>query len=130
MPDSFQQYACDDVVLVGYVKSLDEVYSQHRVFIAPLRYGAGVKGKVLASAAYGLPCVLSPVAIEATGLVHNVSALVANNNNQWSEYVSQLYTNKKKWNFLSENQRTMIKDSHSFDKSISMMKNILSSIDL
>jgi hypothetical protein len=39
-----------------------------RVSAAPLRFGAGVKGKVLDSLAAGVPCVCSPVAAEGIGL--------------------------------------------------------------
>ncbi len=39
-----------------------------RLTVAPLRYGAGVKGKVVSSLAAGLPCVATPVAVEGMGL--------------------------------------------------------------
>ena len=130
MPESFYQYACDDVHIIGYVESLDDVYLKHRVFIAPLFFGAGVKGKVLAAAAYGMPCVLSPIAIEATGLVHNVSALVAENTDDWAEYVSRLYLNEQEWNFIAKKQQILVKDSYSFEKAKSMMKGILQSVSL
>ncbi|GAW95741.1 MULTISPECIES: glycosyltransferase [Colwellia] len=130
MPESFYQYACDDVHIKGYVESLDDVYLKHRVFIAPLFFGAGVKGKVLAAAAYGMPCVLSPIAIEATGLVHNVSALVAEHADEWAEYVSRLYFNEQEWNFIAEKQQIMVKESYSFEKAKSMMKGILQSVSL
>jgi glycosyltransferase involved in cell wall biosynthesis len=130
MPTSFYEYACDDVIIRGYVKSLDDVYLKHRVFIAPLFFGAGVKGKVLAAAAYGMPCVLSPIAIEATGLVHNVSALVAQSPQQWADYVDRLNMNEPEWNFIAKNQKMMVKDYYSFDKSKIMMKGILQSVNL
>jgi glycosyltransferase involved in cell wall biosynthesis len=130
MPDSFQKYANDDVILKGYIESLKDVYAKHRVFIAPLFFGAGVKGKVLDSAAYGLPCVLSPIAIEATGLVHKVSALVAENVEQWHDYVLRLYTNKAVWNYISSNEKEMIKDTYSFIKGKNMMSAILQSVGI
>jgi len=130
MPTSFYKYASDDVFIKGYVALLDDVYLKHRVFIAPLFFGAGVKGKVLAAAAYGMPCVLSPIAIEATGLVHNVSALVAEYADDWAKYVAQLYMNEQEWNFIAKNQQMMVKDSYSFDKAKGMMKEILQSVNL
>lgn len=130
MPNSFYKYASDDVFIKGYVKSLDDVYLKHRVFIAPLFFGAGVKGKVLTAAAFGMPCVLSPIAIEATGLVHNVSALVAEGAQEWADYVDQLYVNEQEWNFIAKNQQVMVKDSYSFVKSKNMMKSILQSVNI
>jgi glycosyltransferase involved in cell wall biosynthesis len=130
MPNSFEKYACDDVIIKGYVKSLDDVYLKHRVFIAPLFFGAGVKGKVLTAAACGMPCVLSPIAIEATGLVNNVSALVAERPDEWADYVTRLYSSEQEWNFIAKNQQMMVKGAYSFDKSKSMMRRILESVDL
>ena len=130
MPDYFYKYASDDVIIKGYVESLDDVYLKHRVFIAPLFFGAGVKGKVLTAAAYGMPCVLSPIAIEATGLVHNVSALVAEHAGEWADYVSRLYLNEQEWNVIAENQQMMVKEYYSFEKAKSRMKGILQSVNL
>lgn len=130
MPASFHQYASDDVHIKGYVKSLDDVFLKHRVFIAPLFFGAGVKGKVLTAAAYGMPCVLSPIAIEATGLVHNVSALVAGAREEWAKDVVRLHMNEQEWNFISMNQQMMVKESYSFNRSKIMMKGILQSVNL
>src|SRR5262249_12332773 len=50
--------------LIGPVERLDEAFARVRLSVAPLRFGAGVKGKVLESFAAGLPCVMSPVAAE------------------------------------------------------------------
>jgi glycosyltransferase involved in cell wall biosynthesis len=52
------------VVIAGYVKDLSVTLEQARVFVAPLRYGAGAKGKIVTAMAHGLPVVGTPVAIE------------------------------------------------------------------
>ena len=130
MPDSFYEYACEDVIIVGYVESVETVYLKHRVFIAPLFFGAGVKGKVLSAAAHGIPCVLSPIAIEATGLVHNVSTLVANCPNEWAEYIIRLYNSKCEWSSIQKNQSSVIKDNYSFEKSKKRMKAVFQSVNL
>lgn len=43
------------VLLHGWVAAASSVYDRHRVFIAPLRSGAGLKGKVVGAAAHGIP---------------------------------------------------------------------------
>ena len=52
----------------GPVASLDSVFDRVRLTVAPLQFGAGLKGKVMASLAAGIPCVCSPVAAEGMGL--------------------------------------------------------------
>ena len=45
------------MTLLGRVERISEVFEQARLTIAPLRFGAGLKDKVLRSMAAGLPCV-------------------------------------------------------------------------
>jgi glycosyltransferase involved in cell wall biosynthesis len=47
-----------------------------RVSVAPLRFGAGLKGKVLDSLAAGIPCVCSPVAAEGADLPRGFLGLI------------------------------------------------------
>ena len=56
------------IQLVGQVDRLDTIFDQVRLTVAPLRFGAGVKGKVLDSFAAGVPCVMTPIAAEGIPL--------------------------------------------------------------
>jgi glycosyltransferase involved in cell wall biosynthesis len=58
-----------NVQVTGYVsnETLGELYQRHRVAIVPLRFGAGVKGKVVESLSHGLPLVTT--SIGAQGIV-------------------------------------------------------------
>ncbi len=76
MPEAMRRWARPGVVPLGPVQALDDVFARVRLTAAPLRYGAGVKGKVLDSWAAGLPCVMSPVAAEGLSLPHALSATV------------------------------------------------------
>ena len=62
---------------LGQVAELGERVRQVRLTVAPLRYGAGVKGKVLDSLAAGVPCIMSPVAAEGLELPDSLLALVS-----------------------------------------------------
>jgi glycosyltransferase involved in cell wall biosynthesis len=61
---------------LGLVEDLAEVFNRVRLTVAPLRYGAGVKGKVLESLGAGLPCVMSPVAAEGLPLPECLQRLI------------------------------------------------------
>jgi glycosyltransferase involved in cell wall biosynthesis len=52
------------IEIIGPVDDLEQVFDRVRLTVAPLRFGAGIKGKVLESFAAGIPCVMSPVAAE------------------------------------------------------------------
>lgn len=99
MPESWRDLFAgeEDVALPGWVASVDEVYDNSRVFVAPLRSGAGIKGKVIGAMAHGIPCVLSPVAAEGTGIRDGLEALVATTPAQWVDAVELLYNNSEAW---------------------------------
>nr|WP_283106208.1 glycosyltransferase family 4 protein [Shewanella saliphila] len=130
MPDSFKQYQHPQIKLVGYIENLDDVFQRHRVFIAPLLSGAGIKGKVLESAAYGLPSVLSPVAAESTGLSHNISTLIAETPQQWAEYITCLNTDNILWERLSRNQRTLANEKYSFSQAQDKMRKVFNYLNM
>jgi glycosyltransferase involved in cell wall biosynthesis len=68
MPAAIRGLQRPGIVVLGQIGDLASIYHQVRLTVAPLRYGAGVKGKVLESLAAGLPCVMTPVAAEGIGL--------------------------------------------------------------
>jgi glycosyltransferase involved in cell wall biosynthesis len=65
------------VRLAGYLPDLHGVYRTARVAVAPLRFGAGLKGKVLEAWAAGIPCALTPIAAEGLPLHGELAGTVA-----------------------------------------------------
>jgi len=78
------------VEIVGPVDDLMEVFSRVRLTVAPLRFGAGIKGKVLESFAAGIPCVMSAVAAEGINLPPVLQALVAGNAEEMARIILNL----------------------------------------
>jgi len=120
-PKSFEALAADDVIVEGFVESLDDVFENCRIFVAPLLSGAGIKGKVLESMSYGVPSVLTPVAAEATGLSNGISAVIAETPEEWADAIVDLYENKKKWQVISENALTLARNNYSFQHGWKLM---------
>ncbi|PIK73510.1 glycosyl transferase, partial [Methylobacterium frigidaeris] len=77
MPDSLRSLQRHEVDPVGHVADLAALFDRVRLTVAPLRFGAGVKGKVLDSLAAGIPCVCTPAAAEGMDLPHQLLDLVA-----------------------------------------------------
>ena len=67
-PPEFDAFAGPGVIIHGRVEDLDGMLDTLRLTVAPLRYGAGVKMKLITSLAAGVPAVVTPVAVEGTGL--------------------------------------------------------------
>lgn len=130
MPDTFSEFETDNMKLVGYAEHLDEVYHNHRVFVAPLHSGAGIKGKILEAMAYNVPCVLSDVAAEGTGLTHGISALIANKADDVVQSIIKLYDNAELWAKISSNEAIIVESSFSFEFGKRKFQDILASVDI
>ena len=101
-PKEILDLAGDDVIVTGYVSDLSTYFHDCRLSVAPLRYGAGLKGKVATSLSYGLPCVASSSAVEGSGLKPGEEIIVANTPDEFAKAVVGLYLNEALWNDLSE----------------------------
>lgn len=64
MPKQFAELNSEDIIPVGFVSDLTEIFERVRISVAPLRYGAGLKGKVASSLLYGIPVVGTTMAYE------------------------------------------------------------------
>lgn len=92
----------DEAVTVhGLVPDLDTIFPSIRVCIAPLRFGAGLKGKLATSLSYAVPSVVSPIAIEGMGMVDGEHALVAESPEQWVNQIRRLYLDEPCWQHIS-----------------------------
>ena len=119
-----------NVKCVGFIDDVEEVYTKHLVFIAPLLSGAGIKGKVIGALRSGIPTVLSPIAAEGTGLRNKNDCLIAKTNQEWTSSVLDLMNDKSLWNRISSNSINYAKEEYSFESGKNQMKKILESVDL
>lgn len=101
-PAEVQALAGPDVELPGHVADLGAVLAGCRLTVAPLRYGAGIKGKVVSSLAAGVPCVATPIAAEGMGLNDGVNARIAADPAAFAQAVLEVYEQPELWQRLSD----------------------------
>ncbi|MGR9036457.1 MAG: glycosyltransferase, partial [Gammaproteobacteria bacterium] len=89
-PPEVQALAKARVVVTGQVPEVAPFLETARVFLAPLRFGAGVKGKIIQALQYGVPVVTSPIGIEGTSIQPGCEALVAVDAQGFAEAVISL----------------------------------------
>lgn len=104
----------DDVLVHGFVPDVSGFFNQCRLSVAPLRFGAGLKGKVGRSLGYGLPVVVTPMAAEGSGLTHSKEILVAGNSQEFAEGVVCLYEDEALWTRLSAAGLAFFEDHYSY----------------
>jgi len=102
-PEILALSALDGVVVHGHVPDIAPYMDGARVALAPLRYGAGVKGKVNLSMAHGQPVVATSCAVEGMHLQDRHDVLVADDAAGFADRVVELYRDEALWNRLSAN---------------------------
>lgn len=102
-PPALQKYAADDFVIAGFVPDVTPYYDAARLSIAPLRYGAGVKGKVNIAMQYGVPVVATSPSVEGMYLHDGVDVLRADDAAAFAEAMIRANRDEALWNTLREN---------------------------
>jgi len=114
-PDSVRSLKGEGVAFQGFVEDLGPYLDRCRLAVAPLRYGAGVKGKVNMSMAHGQPVVATPMAIEGLHAEHGRDVLVAEEEQAFADEVVRLYRDEELWNRISEGAVRNVQEHFSVD---------------
>ncbi|HUR21912.1 MAG TPA: glycosyltransferase, partial [Vicinamibacterales bacterium] len=129
-PEQVRALASEAVQIDGFVENLSACADRFRVAVAPIRYGAGIKGKVVTTMNLGLPNVLTSQASEGLGLRAGQDALVADSPQDFADAVVELYTDPALWRRLSENGMSIVKDRFSFDAGLGTVEALLRSLHI
>ena len=105
----------DDIVVTGFVKDVSPYFDNCRVFVAPLRFGAGMKGKITQCMSLGLPLVTTTIGAEGIGLVNGINALIADDPREFAESVLKLYSDEQLWNSFSKSSIRHIRENYSVE---------------
>ena len=118
------------VRVLGWVPDLGDLYGRVRLFVAPLRYGAGMKGKVGESLAHGLPVVTTRIGAEGMGLVDGTDVLVADGADEFAAAVVRAYGDGELWTKLAANGRRTISRRYSPDAVRPLLAKVLSGLGI
>lgn len=120
-----QNLLTERVILTGYVPSTKPFLHHCRLSVNPLRYGAGMKGKIGEAMAHGLPVITTTIGAEGFHMELGIHALVADTPQQFAEAVIQAYTNEVLWNKLSENGLRTIEQCYTPDAVLPTVRSLL-----
>jgi GT2 family glycosyltransferase/glycosyltransferase involved in cell wall biosynthesis/SAM-dependent methyltransferase len=110
-PPSVTALASDGVEVVGWVPDLGPLLRKSLASVAPLRYGAGLKGKVTQSLAAGLPVVSTGIGAEGLDVTHGQELLIGDDPVALAEGIIRLHRDPELWQRLSENGRIVAERS-------------------
>ena len=84
-------------IIKGKAESVETVFKTAKVLLAPIPFGAGIKGKLLESMQFGLPNVTSTIGAEAMHGNFEWNGFITDNENEFIEKVVLLYQDENLW---------------------------------
>lgn len=119
-----------NVKVLGHVEDLDSLLQNMQVAVVPLRFGAGMKGKVGTAMRCGLPVVSTTVGCEGMPVVDGSHILIANEAASFGDAVARLLGNQAQWEQLSQGGLDFAVSQWGAKASIKRMRAILENLGL
>lgn len=117
--------ATSSVVFAGVVPNLESLYNEARLFVAPIRYSAGIPLKVYDAAAHGLPVVATPNLAVQLDWQHERDLLVAESANEFVDQCARLYSDALLWDRLRSGALRRVGTDCSIDAFALKLKSIV-----
>ena len=103
-------------LILGRAENAKEVISKARVLLAPLRFGAGLKGKLVEAMQCGTPSVTSSIGSEAMHGNLSWSGTIADSPEDFAQAAVELYTNESVWEIARKNGVSIINEIYPKEK--------------
>jgi glycosyltransferase involved in cell wall biosynthesis len=120
----------ESVEILGHVEDVLPLFESARLSIGPLRFGAGLKGKVATSMACGTPVVASEIAVEGMDLEPRKHFLLAQDTSGFVEEITRAYNNEELWNSLSANATLKAEELWGYNAGVRDLSKLLAYIGL
>ncbi len=114
-PPEIVALACDGIIVAGLQRDVRSFFGSVRLSVAPLRFGAGIKGKINQSMAFGVPVVATSIAVEGMNLTDHKDVLVADEPQDFARALIELYESEQLWTRLSQNGVNKTQELYSAD---------------
>jgi glycosyltransferase involved in cell wall biosynthesis len=118
----------EHIRVIGWVESVERHLRRARALVAPLRFGAGVKGKIGQAMASGLPVVTSSIGAEGMGIVHNRQALIADDATRFASAINQLCSDPDLWHRISSAAISHAAEQYSPEIMLHKLRRVISAI--
>jgi len=116
VPDDVKKLKRNDVKILGYLEDykLAEYYKKCRICVAPLRYGAGVKGKVLEAMYNQIPVVTTSIGAEGIKNAENC-LFIKDDPVDFAKEIIRIYNDDNLLNEISQKEIDLINNSFTQD---------------
>jgi glycosyltransferase involved in cell wall biosynthesis len=123
-----QDLASDRIEVTGYVEDTLPYLQNSYISIAPLRFGAGMKGKIGEAMAAGLPVITTSIGVEGMKLTHGQNVLVADTPEDFVNCIISLNENEELYSQIAGNGQEFIRSKYSEEAVTGIIKRIFSDV--
>ena len=121
--------ASEHIQVLGFQKDIAPYFNACRLMVAPLRFGAGIKGKLGTSFSFGLPVVATSIAAEGMYLQHGREVLIGDTPQEFADAVLRLYGDPALWASMSVAGRQLVRERFSPDVIREGLAQVIASIE-
>ncbi len=112
----------DDVILTGFVEDLEPYFKKCRTFISPLRFGSGIKVKVMNAMYRGIPTATTSVGSEGLAIQNGHHLMVNDDMEAYVKSVAIILKDQEKWQELSLASRQLANEKYTWDSVLAIVK--------
>lgn len=117
-----------DIVFTGFVDDLEGIYQKARISVIPLRFGSGMKVKVLESMYRGIPMVSTSIGVEGIELMDGENVFVEDEAVNFADKISLLMDNKGIWTKFRDNSREIAKEKYTWEMLFDHMDQVMDKV--
>lgn len=99
-----------NITLTGFVQDLEPYHRKGRVFVIPLRFGSGIKVKLLNALYRGIPVVTTPIGTEGLDITYGTELYCSNEPVTQATHILTLLTDRHKWESMRNAARTVARN--------------------
>lgn len=122
-PKDIQAFANEHLKICGFLtdEELRRMYGTVRLAVVPLRFGAGIKGKIIEAMMWGMPVVTTEIGIEGIEGAEQIIQ-VHQDTQELADCMVQLYQNERQLERMSEEERRYIKANYSVKNAVDVLR--------
>jgi glycosyltransferase involved in cell wall biosynthesis len=106
----------DQFIIKGWIPSSEEAFASAKVCLAPLKFGAGLKGKLFDAMQFGTPSITTSIGAEAMHNRLDWNGFIEDDPYEFAKKAVELYTSKTCWKAAQKNGIKILNNCYSKEK--------------
>lgn len=125
-PPEIQNLANDEATTItGKVDDVRPFLRKSRVFVCPVRFGGGFRGKILEAMSIGCPVVSTSLGAEGIPSSHRENIVVADNPEEFAKGTLDLINDNGLFKKIRKEARKLVEEKYAWQKGVEVMENVM-----